>query len=61
MKLTDFYTEVARKADTPKVHINAADVTRVLSVMFDLLEDLKPAEAFDLISKGLASASKRKR
>ena len=61
MKLTDFYHEVSRKADTEKVQINAADVSRVLSVMFDILEDLKPAEAFDLISKGLASASKRRR
>lgn len=61
MKLTDFYHEVSRKADTEKVQINAADVSRVLSVMFDILEDLKPAEAFDVISKGLASAAKRRR
>ncbi|QDV36676.1 hypothetical protein [Tautonia plasticadhaerens] len=61
MKLTEFYHEVAKRADTPKVQINAADVSRVLSVMFDVLEDLKPVEAFDLVSKGLASAEKRRR
>ncbi|MEW4567517.1 hypothetical protein AB1L88_06575 [Tautonia sp. JC769] len=61
MKLTELYQEVARRADTPKVQINAADVSRVLSVMFDILEDLKPAEAIDLVSKGLASAEKRRR
>ncbi len=29
--------------------------------MFDLLKDLKPDEAFDLIAKGLAQAAKRNR
>ena len=61
MKLTEFYQEIAKKADTPKVQINASEVSRVLSVMFDILEDLEPSEAFDLISKGLASAGKRRR
>ena len=60
MKLTDLYQEVARRADTTKVKINAADVSRVISVMFDVLGELKPAEVHDLISKGLASAEKRK-
>lgn len=61
MKLTDFLNDVARRADTEKVQINAADTRRVIAVFFDLLEDLKPDEAFDIIAKGLAQASKRRR
>lgn len=61
MKLTDFLNEVARRADTDKVKINAAETKRVIAVFFDLLEDLKPEEAFDIIAKGLAQAGKRQR
>ena len=61
MKLNDFLNEVARRADNDKVKINVADTRRVIAVMFDLLKDLKPDEAFDLIAKGLAQAAKRNR
>lgn len=61
MKLTELYHEVSRRADRQKVQINAADVSRVLTVVFDVLQTMKPHEAHDLIAKGLASAEKRKK
>jgi len=61
MNLSEFYNEIARRADTAGTEINVAEVKRVLAVMFDVLEDLKPAEAFEVIAKGLASAGKRRR
>ncbi len=59
MKLTELYQDVSRKADTEKVQINAADVSRVLAVLFDTLIELDPAECLDVVAKGLASAKKR--
>ena len=61
MKLSEFYDEISRRTDTDKTQINVAETKRCLAVMFDVLEDLKPAEAFDLIAKGLAAAGKRHR
>ena len=61
MTLTEFYNAVAGKADTKGLMINAAETKRVLAVFFDLLEDLSPNDALDLLSKGLKQAAKRKR
>lgn len=59
MKLTDFYTEVSRRADTSKTQINAAETRRVLSEAFVVLSKLKAPEASDVIAKGLAAAVKK--
>lgn len=59
MKLTDFYTAVARRADTGKTQINAADTRRVLSEAFLVLNKLSAAEAADVVAKGLAQAAKK--
>lgn len=59
MKLTEFYSEVSRRADTGKTSINAAETRRVLSEAFLVLHKLKAAEAADLFAKGLAQAAKK--
>ena len=59
--LNAIYDEVAAKADTSGLEINAAEVRRVLSCFFDALEDRKPADAFEIISKGLSRAGGRRR
>lgn len=59
MKLTEFYSEVSRRADTGKTSINAAETRRVLSEAFLVLHKLKTPEAIDVISKGIAQAAKK--
>ena len=59
MKLTDFYTEVSRRADTDKTQINAADTRRVLSEAFGVLGELNAADAADVVAKGLGTAAKK--
>ncbi|EMI44520.1 hypothetical protein [Rhodopirellula sp. SWK7] len=59
--LNDIYNEVARKADTDGLQINVAETKRVLACFFDVLEDYKPAEAFDFVAKGLKRAGTRRR
>ncbi len=59
--LNDIYNEVARRADKQKIQINVAETKRVLACFFDVLEDQKPAVAFDLIAKGLKRAGTRRR
>lgn len=59
--LNDIYNEVARRADKEKIHINVAETKRVLACFFDVLEDQKPAVAFDVIAKGLKRAGTRRR
>lgn len=59
--LNDIYNEVARRADKEKIHINVAETKRVIACFFDVLEDQKPAMAFDVISKGLKRAGTRRR
>jgi hypothetical protein len=61
MTLNDFYNEISRRADTAGLSINVAETKRVLAVFFDLLEDLRPEEAFEIVSKGLKQAGKRRR
>ncbi len=60
MKLTDFHSEVSRRADTAKTKIGAADTRRVLSEAFIVLNELSAAEAADVVAKGLATAAKKK-
>ena len=52
MKLTDFYNEVSRRADTGKTAITAAETRRVLSEAFLVLNKLKAAEAADVDREG---------
>jgi hypothetical protein len=59
--LNQLYDVVAKRADTAGVKITAAESRRVLACFFDVLEDLKPAEAFDVIAKGLSRAGGRQR
>ncbi len=59
--LTSVYNEVAGKADTAGLQINVAETKRVLATFFDVLEDLPPAEAFDIVAKGLKQAKGRRR
>ena len=61
MTLSEFHNEVAKRADTEGVQINVAETKRVLAVFFDLLEDLKPVDDMDIVTKGLKQASKRRR
>lgn len=60
MKLTDFYSEVASRADTDKTEINVADTSRVLKVAFEVLNELPVSEVFDVIAKGMARAESNK-
>lgn len=59
MTLKEFYAEVAAKADTEKTKISAAETSRVLSEAFLILQKQDPADALDLILKGLAGAKKK--
>lgn len=59
--LGDIYNQVAARADTQGVKINVAETKRVLACFFDVLEDYKPAEAFDFVAKGLKRAGTRRR
>ncbi len=59
MKLTDFYNQVARSADTDKTQISVADTKRVLSEAFIHLAKLSATECNDTIAKGLAAAQKK--
>jgi hypothetical protein len=59
MTLTDFYNEVARQADTDTLKIGAADTKRVLAVAFSVLQKMDPADATEMLAKGLAAAKKK--
>jgi hypothetical protein len=59
MTLNEFYDEVARKADTDKTKISAAETKRVLSEAFKVLAPLDSATVVELIAKGLATAKKK--
>lgn len=58
--LSTIYDTVACHADTEGLQINAAGTKRVLACFFDALADYPPAEAFDLVAKGLKRAATRK-
>ncbi|MCR9115985.1 MAG: hypothetical protein NXI22_03440 [bacterium] len=59
MKLTDFYNEVARRADTDKTQISVADTKRVLSEAFLVLAAMDGPELMDTLSKGVTTAAKK--
>lgn len=59
MNLNEFYNEVARRADTGKTAITAAETRRVLSEAFLVLNKMKAADAAGVVAKGLASAAKK--
>jgi hypothetical protein len=59
MTLSEFYDEVARRADTDKTKINVADTKRVLSEAFLVLHTLDAATVTELVAKGLAGAKKK--
>jgi hypothetical protein len=59
MKLTDFYNEISRVADTEGQQINATEVRRVMACAFTLLAKMDPNDAFDTVSKGIATAAKK--
>ena len=59
MKLTDFYNEVAKRADTEKTTITVAETKRVLSEAFLVLAAMDAAEFADTVSKGVLQAKKK--
>lgn len=59
--LSDVYNEVAKRADKAKIKINVTETKRVMACFFDVLEDQKPDVAFDIVTKGLKAAGKRRR
>lgn len=59
MKLTDFYNEVSRRADTDKTAITVADTKRVLSEAFLVLAEMDSSEFADTVSKGVTQAKKK--
>lgn len=59
MKLSDFYNEVANRADTEKTSITVAETKRVLSEAFLVLAAMDAAEFADTISKGVSQAKKK--
>lgn len=60
MTISDFYNEVARKADTDKTKIGAAETKRVLSEAFKILAAMSAADALDVIAKCVTNAAKKK-
>lgn len=59
MTLNDFYDAVARRADTDKTKITAADTRRVLSEAFKVLATLDAAGFAEVVAKGVATAKKK--
>lgn len=53
MTLNEFYSEVSRRADTAGTQINVADVSRVCSKFFEVLNEMKTNDALVLIARGL--------
>lgn len=60
MKISDFQNEVARRADTANTKINVAETKRVLGQAFAVLAELPVEDAFDLVSKSINAAAKRR-
>ena len=59
MNLSQFYDEVARRADTAKTKIGAAETKRVLSEAFKVLAALDAVNFADVIAKGVLNAKKK--
>jgi hypothetical protein len=60
ISLSEFYNEIARRADTEGVKINVAETKRVIACFFDVLEGCPAGAAFDLVAKGLKRAGGRR-
>ncbi len=60
MTLNDFYNAVAKRADTAKTKINAAETRRVISEAFVVLSKMKAPDATNIIAKGIAAGAKKK-
>jgi ribosomal protein S7 len=59
MSISDFYNEVARKADTDKTKIGAAETKRVLSEAFKILAAMPGPDMMDVLSKCITNAAKK--
>lgn len=59
MNLSEFYNEVARRADTEKTAIGVADTKRVLSEAFLVLSAMDSADCTQLLGKALSTAKKK--
>lgn len=59
MTLNEFHNEVARRTDTAKTKINAAETRRVISEAFTVLAGMSTPESSALIAKALASGAKK--
>lgn len=61
MTLNDFYNSVAKRADTAKTKINAAETRRVISEAFVVLSKMNSVDASNIVAKGIASGAKKKK
>ncbi len=59
MTVSEFFNEVARRADTDSTKINVAETRRVLAVAFDVLNELGAAQSHAIVASALAQAQKR--
>ena len=59
MKKSDFFTKVARKADTKTQAISASEVSRVLRVAGDVLGSMSAAELLDTLQKWVKKPKKK--
>lgn len=59
MNITEFYNEVARRADTDKTAITVAETKRVLSEAFLVLSAMDAADCTQLLGKALTTAKKK--
>lgn len=61
MTLNDFYNAVAKRADTAKTQITAAETRRVLSEAFVVLSKMNAVDSSNIVAKGIASGAKKKK
>lgn len=59
VSLSDFYNQVAERADTDKTQITVAETKRVLSEAFIVLHEMDTADCLDVVLKGLKNAQKK--
>lgn len=59
MTLNEFYNEVARRTDTDKTKINAAETRRVISEAFALLSGMNATDSSALVAKAIAAGAKK--
>ncbi len=54
--LTELYSEVARRADTPNQKIDVAEVSRVSSILFRVLSEMPNDKVLLLVGHGIQVA-----